>query len=190
MRRELESIKLRQLCSSSLMSHPFSHTNTPQALKMVRRKSAPYSLSNPPRAPRKDQVGGLIGKVRSLQLPSTPPPPAPRKAMKARKKYNLRPIKLDWGTGAAKKNVQPITLDWGTAAAEIEAQHLASSGCVREKYLRITPLDISEEEDFTYLERLWELYFPASQPRNAYEEAYLSLMRSCIDERLGLLRNM
>ena len=61
---------------------------------------------------------------------------------------------------------------------------------VRAKYLAFTTKDIEEETSIPFLERLWELYFPFSQPRNAYEEAYLSLMRECIDSRLGLLRNM
>ena len=78
-------------------------------------------------------------------------------------------------------------MDWETAMAERQAQCLADTHCVREKYLTYSPSDIAAESSIPFLERLWELYFPFSQPRNNYEEAYLSLMRDCIDSRLGLL---
>ena len=87
-------------------------------------------------------------------------------------------------------DLTPIPIDWGMSEAEKEAQWLANSGSVRLKYLTHSPKDVEDFSDIPLLEKLWELYFPPSQPRNAYEEAYLSLMRECIDTRLGLLRRL
>ena len=87
-------------------------------------------------------------------------------------------------------DLTPIPLDWGMSEAEKEAQWLANSGSVRLKYLTHSPKDIEDFFNIPLLERLWELYFPASQPRNSYEEAYLSLMRECIDARLTILRHL
>ena len=132
------------------MSHsyrPYSLSNPPAAPKKVRPQK-PYSLDNPPQAPKRVQPPRRcrVGPVRRLVLPQTPPTVAPE-----------------------------TTVQWPD---------------VREKYLCFTPKDIEEETCIPFLEHLWELYFPFSQPRNAYEEAYLSLMRECIDSRLGLLRQM
>ena len=69
-----------------------------------------------------------------------------------------------------------------------EARNLASTGKVREKYLRDSPETVMEMDNSAELERLWDLYFPASQPRNVFEEAYLCLMREAIDDRLLQLR--
>ena len=68
-----------------------------------------------------------------------------------------------------------------------EADFLAATGNIRAKYLRESPKDIFSERDKTYLVKLNSLYFPASQPRNNCEEAYLSLMRDCICARLSQL---
>ena len=107
-------------------------------------------------------------EIRPLALPrTTTPPPAPRKKVA----FDLEP------------------LDCSILVAEKAAAQLASSECVRLKYLTSSPKDIETETSIPFLERLWEMYFPESQPRNAYEEAYLSLMRDCIDTRLDLLRN-
>ena len=149
--------------------------------------TTPYSLSNPPHAPKAPPKRlhaspstpriGFAMQLSRLVLPSTPPPPAPKKK-KARVERNLSPIIIDWGIGGAAEDEKKV------------AQQLADSLCVRAKYLTHTPADIERESSIPFLERLWELYFPASQPRNAYEEAYLSLMRDCIDSRLGLLRTL
>ena len=147
----------------------------------------PYSLANLPNAPKKmvvvwpfsrlRQTPRRVAAVRSAEvrrliLPPTPPPPAPRKMSKK-----------------TEVDLTPIPIDWGVLTAEKEAQSLADSQCVRLKYLSCSPNDIEDETSLPFLERLWEMYFPSSQPRNAYEEAYLSLMRECIDNRMGLLRS-
>ena len=84
--------------------------------------------------------------------------------------------------------LSPTPLVWGESPELIEAQHLAESGDIREKFLVHTPEDVAEEEDVEWLEKLWELYFPAAQPHNKFEEAYLQLMRDIIDCRLEQLR--
>ena len=66
----------------------------------------------------------------------------------------------------------------------MEADMLACSGSVREKYLRHNPTSVMEMSDKCELEELWEQYFPASQPRKRFEEAYHFLMREVIDDRL------
>ena len=136
------------------------------------------SLANPPNAPKTNRTRQpkpyKLQRIRSLVLPKSPiliPPPAPKKSKKKRH-----------------FNRDPIPLEWDVACSGIEAKWLAESGSVREKYLVNTPEDVAEEFDSDYLHRLWELYFPASQPRNAHEEAYLSLMRDCIDFRLSELQ--
>ena len=130
---------------------------------------ADISLTKPPNAPQKKQekreFSNLEKARRLLFQPS--PPPAPKK------------------TGRRKKpNLEPIPLEWGVSPCLIEAQFYAESGDVREKFLRNSPEDVAEMTDIPTLEKLWELYFPFSQPRNAMEEGYLALMRDCIDARL------
>ena len=131
--------------------------------------SSIFSLDNPPPAPKKTEPQrnsyDKLTKVRRMLFSLPSPPPAPKKK-RTTKVYNLTPIALEW---------------------EEEAKLLASTREVRAKYLTHSPQDVAEESNKEYLERLWELYFPCSQPRNAYEESYLSLMRSCIDSRLAEL---
>jgi len=79
----------------------------------------------------------------------------------------------------------PPSLSYDTSEETYEAQYLASTGDVREKYLRHTPYTVSEMDDIEELEKLWELYFPASV--DVYEESYLELMRRSIDRRLRQL---
>lgn len=85
------------------------------------------------------------------------------------------------------RNLSPIRLDWGSCDALREAKILSESGDVRAKFLTHSPDDIFEETDTDFLHRLWELYFPSDQPHNAYEEAFLLIMRECIDARLAEL---
>ena len=81
----------------------------------------------------------------------------------------------------------PIKLEWGASDFLFEAQTLAATGEVRERYLLHNPADVEKEEDIEYLEKLWELYFPANQPWTCEEEAYLSVMRESIEKRLSEL---
>ena len=159
-----------------MSNRPFSLTNLPEAPKKARLEK-PYSLRNPPRAPKRENAvqTHLLGQISRLILPPTPPiiPQPPRK--KARR----TPVDLT-----------PIPLDWGMTVAEREARFLADTRCVRVKFLLSSPKQVESETNIEFLEKLWELYFPPSQPHNAYEEAYLSLMRECIEIRLGLLRKM
>ena len=111
----------------------------------------------------------------------TVPPNAPTKKTRTKTPKNLdgvrRKLELEF----------PPSLSYDTSEETYEAQYLASTGDVREKYLRHTPYTVSELDDVEYLEKLWELYFPATQPRNVYEESYLELMRRSIDRRLRQL---
>ena len=61
---------------------------------------------------------------------------------------------------------------------------LAESGYVREKFLRFTPEDAEEIDDWDMLLRLRELYTPASQPRNLYEHAYVQLVAEAVDGKM------
>ena len=71
---------------------------------------------------------------------------------------------------------------------EEEWELLRHMGGIREKYLVYSPPDIASIRDGDFLSFLWEAYaFPASQPRNPCEEAYLSLMRDAIEvQKLNL----
>ena len=130
------------------------------------------SLTNPPAAPKaKRKPLPTLGSVRPLSFPSTPPPPAPKKAKPPKRERNLTPIPLHWGLSGWMR----------------EARFLTERGDVRQKFLTHSLEDIEEETDVAVLNNMWELFFPASQPHNAYEEAYLLLMRDAIDIRLAEL---
>ena len=67
---------------------------------------------------------------------------------------------------------------------DAEWTFLRDCGYVRAKYLSFDPNDISSMEDKHFLQHLAVLYFPSSQPRNWYEEAYCVLMREAVTKRL------
>ncbi|MEO1519076.1 MAG: hypothetical protein AAFV95_29010 [Bacteroidota bacterium] len=117
-------------------------------------------------------------------VPAPPPTPRKRKTKRGRKRMDLRPLPLNLGS------IDPPTPKKKKADEEdrLQAEFLADSGDVREKYLLHSPDDVAGECNVNYLERLWELYFPCEQPRNLMEEAYQTLMRECIDKRLVELR--
>ena len=122
-------------------------------------------LKAPKKKEQRREFSNLENVRRLLFHPS--PPPTPKK------------------TGRRKKaDLTPIPLEWGISPCLIEAQFYAESGDVRDKFLTNSPEDVAEMTDVPTLERLWELYFPFSQPHNAMEEGYLALMRDCIDKRL------
>ena len=144
------------------------------AISLSQRKakmSDVFSLTNPPMAPKKRQAlrPTVWRSIRSLQLPLSPPA-APKKE-KRTKKVDLTPIPFEWEHETWVK----------------EADLLADSGVVRPKLLRLRPESILEMEDVCYLNELSELYFPASQPWNIIEEAFLSLMRDLIKFRIDEL---
>ena len=120
---------------------------------------------------------------------------APKKKKQRRplpKLANIRKLQFSpLATSTPKKAVggeeKEDPLEWGISPVLIEAEFLAESGEVRDKFLLHSPEDVAEETDVEVLEKLWELYFPPSQPHNNYEEAYLSLMRDSIDLRLSKL---
>ena len=114
--------------------------------------------------------------ARKVLFPSSPPPPPPP-APRRRSTTTTRAF-----------NLSPLPLIWGESPELVEAQFLAKSGDIRDKFLNYTPEDVAEEEDEEFLEKMWELYFPAGQPHNRYEEAYLQLMRDVIDSRLDQLK--
>ena len=64
---------------------------------------------------------------------------------------------------------------------------LYESGRVRERYLHLTPEDIGEIDDMDTLMDLQERYFPSSQPRNLFEEAYLRIMQETIAAKMYIL---
>ena len=70
------------------------------------------------------------------------------------------------------------------AGRRAEAAFLSETGEIREKFLRFSPEDVDEEDSCEDLHKLAELFFPCGQPHNAYEEAYLDLMREAISARL------
>ena len=128
------------------------------------------SLANPPKAPmKKDKVRPYkLHRVRDLIL-SPSIPAAPKKVGKKKKNFDLSPIPLEWDM---------ITGD---------GKWLADSGHVREKFLTYGPDDVRRETDRDFLTFIRELYFPASQPLNIHECAYLALMRDAIQSRLSQL---
>ena len=113
---------------------------------MASNVNVPYSLTNPPNAPKK--------KV-------------PRKSLAERRGRLEKIPKLQFP-----EDEESRWSDW---------RLLADSGYVREKFLRFTPEDAEEIDDFDALLRLRELYTPASQPRNLYEHAYVQLVQEAID---------
>ena len=62
---------------------------------------------------------------------------------------------------------------------------LAESGRVREKFLTWSPEDVEKMDDAESLKEIRRLYhLPASQPWNAFEEAYLQCIVDAVSERL------
>lgn len=113
--------------------------------------TTPFSLNNPPQAPRKkaslSERRGRLHLIPKLVLPSTE-------------------------GEEEKKNERP---HW---------RLLQQSGYVREKYLRYTPEDVAEIDDIDTLINIREWYFPASQPRNLFEQTYIDLVREAAEEKL------
>ena len=146
-------------------------------LQGVRQVLFPSSSPPPPPAPKKNPVKRTydLQGARKVLFPSSPPPPppAPRSRRTTARAFHL--------------SARPLV--WGVSPELVEAQVLAESGDIREKFLNYSPEDVAEEDDVEWLERLWELYFPAGQPHNKYEEAYLQLMRDVIDSRLDEIRH-
>ena len=64
---------------------------------------------------------------------------------------------------------------------------LMESGWVRPKFLRYTPEDVEEIEEYDTLMTLRDLYFPASQPQNLFEMTYCTLLREAIDAKLYVM---
>ena len=70
---------------------------------------------------------------------------------------------------------------------EPEWAFLRDSGRVRHKFLHYDPRDVAVMDKKEFLETMKQWYFPASQPRNWYEEAYCLIMREAITSRLSEL---
>ena len=68
-----------------------------------------------------------------------------------------------------------------------EWQVLQESGWVRAKFLRYTPEDVKEIDDYDTLMTIRDLYFPASQPHNVFELTYCELVRDAIDAKLYVM---
>ena len=131
-----------------------------------------FSASRLLRAPKKEmkkKTYDLESERKNLYNSAPPPPPPPQR----RRRTAFR--------------LSPLPLVWGESPELVEAQALVESGDIRDKFLMNSPEDVVEETDVEVLEQLWELYFPPGQPHNRYEEAYLQLMRDCIDARLDML---
>ena len=62
---------------------------------------------------------------------------------------------------------------------------LAESGWVREKFLLHNPEEVEKIEDEETLLSLQKWYFPASQPRNPFEETYVKLVLDAVNKKLG-----
>ena len=112
---------------------------------------------------------------------SLSPPPAPRRQGRRKRRRNLSAVRQRLFTSP------PPRYDFDEAQREAETYFL--SGCVRSKYFNVIPKDIERciVEDLEYLTEMWLLFFPASQPRCVEEDAYLLLMRECIEARMGEL---
>ena len=132
-----------------------------------------FAASRLLRAPKKPtkKKNYDLESVRKTLFNSSPPPPPPPQRRRRRTAFRL----------------SPLPLVWGESPELVEAQALVESGDIRSKFLLNSPEDVAEEKDVEALEKLWELYFPPGQPHNRYEEAYLLLMRDCIDARLDML---
>ena len=58
---------------------------------------------------------------------------------------------------------------------------------VRPKFLQYNPEDVVEIDDIDTLLYIRDLYMPASQPQNLYEESYCILMVELAEEKLYIL---
>ena len=132
-----------------------------------------FSASRLLRAPKKVKKTKSydLESVRRNLFNSSPPPPPPPQRRRRRTAFRL----------------SPLPLVWGESPELLEAQALVESGDIRSKFLLISPEDVAETKDVEQLEKLWELYIPTGQPHTHYEEAYLQIMRDCIDARLDML---
>ena len=114
--------------------------------------SAPFSLDNPPNAPKKSESlferRSRLHRIPKLRFPDE----------EEEKKTNLP--------------------EW---------RALRDSGYVREKFLLYTPEDVEEIDDIDFLLKIREWYFPASQPRNLFEETYIKLVWEMADKKLYAL---
>ena len=109
------------------------------------KSNQPFSLENPPQAPKK-----------------------PARESLAQRRGRLA-------------HIPKLVLPDKSESRWPEWQLLANSGHVREKFLRITPEDVKEIDDWDSLMKLRELYTPASQPRNLFEHAYVQLVAEAVD---------
>lgn len=138
--------------------------------------SKPYSLSNPPSAPKKNTLVGR--KMRLERIP------------------RLRFDGEDWlrkekGRALTERRAL-LNLPANTTPEEEEEEEerqpewriLAESGRVRSKFLLWTPEDVLQMDNVDELETLQTLFTPASQAWNAFEEAYCDLIVEAIKDRL------
>ena len=123
--------------------------------------SAPYSLANPPQAPEKKTE---------------------RKSLAERRGRLDRIPKLVFACETSdeeeEEEKKPTLPEW---------RKLAESGWIQPKYLRYNPDDVAEIDDIDMLLQLQKWYFPASQPRNLFEQTYLKLMLDAVETKLYTL---
>jgi len=126
-----------------------------------KERVVPYSLAKPPGAPKKKTVRQpKFERLQRLPRLVIPTDEEVKKAIEAEEKEEEN---------------------------EPEWAFLRDSGRVRHKFLGYDPRDVAVMDDKDFLETMKEWYFPASQPRNWYEEAYCLIMREAITSRISQL---
>ena len=139
------------------------------------------NVTRTPTAPKKKSERRSLPYLENIRRRLFPDSPKSISPPHAPKKRNPR----------RRKPVEAIPLVWEEKTSfNLEGQVLRESGEVREKYLLHRPEEVASEDDVQYLEMLWELYFPLSQPRSLYEEAYQKCTRDAIDRRLSELTHL
>ena len=125
--------------------------------------SAPFSLANPPTAPRKT-AAPLWRPWAMIAIPKCP----------------------NFGTEEEEEAKELETeLEFRT---QEEERAIYESWEIRPKYLRWTPSEVLDIENKETLKFLYERYkFPSSQPRNTDEILYLEIMSETIVERIASL---
>ena len=107
--------------------------------------TTPFSLTNPPTAPRKKKPSLTERRVLKKPLPKLVFP-------------------------------EERQSEWCV---------LAESGLVREKFLLHNPEEVEKIEDEETLLQLQKWYFPASQPRNPFEQTYVDEVLDAVNKKLS-----
>ena len=167
----------------------------PLATSTPKKKSAIFSLENPPNAPSK-RHSTLRRRPQSAQELRTPPSspskriPSLKNPPKAPKRDLKPPFRL-WRLEA----MRPFPIRSKEQKQQMlerlkrEEREVYESWPIRRKYLAWTPLEVEYIDDSNLLQFLYEKYaYPSSQPQNMKEEAFFAIMKDTLLFKLASLR--